>query len=269
MILHLNVVRIPGRSLGDRRFPCWIGSAGAHRALAGEERINVQCQHFVAARQQRDRAVDVARAARQGFTSKRRKMASNGSCCARKSVLMLRRYARLAPGQMLGAANELVTFSYTGPKCETWEFAQCADITCAGNKISSWKFDNVVTDTGKDFALFPASGELVKPLSVNPSTSGSTPVDKLTFSYRMRGQPNAAGILAMQKTKARTCTYIWHDVDGALTCQGGKPVAIAKLKGSAFPTHRVWINDKLSNELPQGPFDNLWKCDPADPVYVR
>jgi hypothetical protein len=143
------------------------------------------------------------------------------------------------------------------------------EVTCAANRIATWQLKPVQDDFGSEFIIFSTAGDLSKPLSGSPSNSGTMPVDKVTFSYRLRGRPNVAGNAAMEAVKHRTCTYIWHEVAGTLACQQGQPQVAASLRGSQFPSHRLWVRGTKVAEVPQGPFKDLWICDPADPASVK
>jgi len=143
------------------------------------------------------------------------------------------------------------------------------DVTCSGNKVVAWQLKPVQEDFGSEFVIFSTTGDLSKPLSASPAVSGASSVDRVTFNYRLRGRPNAVGNAAMEAVKHRTCTYIWHEITGALTCQQGQPHVDANIKGSAFPSHRFWARGIRVAELPQGPFKNLWVCDAVDPSLVK
>jgi hypothetical protein len=140
---------------------------------------------------------------------------------------------------------------------------------CISNKVSSYAFSKVNASFGKE-AFFQTSGDVVKPLSTNASpTNASSGADRIDFSYRVRGQPIAQVNSALALAKPRTCTFIWHEVSGALTCKDGVAKVTLKLRGSAFPSHRAWVNARLVDNLNQGPFKKLWECDPSDPTSVR
>lgn len=144
-----------------------------------------------------------------------------------------------------------------------------ADVECSANKITKWSFQPLAHDTGKEFVFLQTSGEISPALSASPSLSGMATVDKVTFKYRMRGQPHAEGNKAMSTAKPRTCTYIWHAVEGSLTCSNGQPQLTASIRASGFPSHRLWVNGKRAQEIPQGPFKALWACDATDPTMVK
>jgi hypothetical protein len=141
--------------------------------------------------------------------------------------------------------------------------------TCTGANLTNWSLGPVQQDFGSEFVVFATSGDLAKPLTAVPGTKGSAPVAKITFNYRLRGQPNAAGVAAMNAVKPRTCSFIWHAVSGTLSCQSGKLVVAAAIGGSKFPSHRLWVQGKAVQTVPQGKFKNLWNCDPANPALVQ
>jgi hypothetical protein len=143
-----------------------------------------------------------------------------------------------------------------------------ADIGCVDNKVAAWNFKPVETDFGKEFWVISTSGDL-EPLQVSPSASGKKANDRITFSYRMRGQPNEKANATMRAVKPRTCTFIWHEVSGSVVCQSNKATVEVNLRGSAFPSHRLWLQGGKVTEIAQGPFSKLWECDPKDPTSVQ
>jgi hypothetical protein len=143
------------------------------------------------------------------------------------------------------------------------------DASCSGNSIMQWNIVPVAVETGTEFFVFTTTGEFLGPYA-HPAPSGSGPVDEVTFEYFMRGKPNIVGNAAMWAAKPRTCTYIWHSVQGSLSCSNGALVDRLTYNGSQFPSHRVWKNRMtLVADMPQGPFKNLWVCAPSDPDYVQ
>jgi hypothetical protein len=77
------------------------------------------------------------------------------------------------------------------------------------------------------------------------------------------------GVTLMNLVKSRTCSSIWHEVSAILVCKAGKPAVNSTLIGSAFPSHSTWLQGQIVKSVLQGPFRNLWKCDPADPMSVQ
>lgn len=144
-----------------------------------------------------------------------------------------------------------------------------ADVTCSGNKISKWEIHPVDYDAANEFVFITTSGEINPALKATPGLSGASTVDSVTFNYRMRGQPNVLGNATMNAVKPRTCTFIWHRIEGKLSCKNGKPQLAATLQASGFPSHRLWVDGDLVKAFPQGPFKSLWSCSPADPTLVK
>ena len=137
-----------------------------------------------------------------------------------------------------------------------------ANVTCNGNKVADASFSAVDTAFGKE-GILDSVGEVARKLS---STSAT---DKAVFSYRVHGRPHDSSIVLFTAVRPRACTFIWHDVSGVLTCSNGQPVAKVTLKASAFPSHKVWVDGKQQVDVKQGPFESLWKCDPANPKLVQ
>jgi hypothetical protein len=143
------------------------------------------------------------------------------------------------------------------------------DVTCSGEKVASWQLHPVQQDFGSEIVIFATAGDLSKPLKVQPSQSGKSPTDKVSFSYRLRGRPNDAAVAVMNLVKPRTCSYIWHEVAGTLACRQNQPQIAATITGSKFPSHRLWVGNMKVKDVAQGPFKNLWRCDPTDPSSVQ
>lgn len=136
------------------------------------------------------------------------------------------------------------------------------DVTCEVNKVKSATFTPVEAAFGKEGPL-DSVGEVER--QVAPKLADG----KATFSYRVRGRPHNSSIAAFTAVRPRSCTYIWHDVAGVVTCQGGVPSTKITLQASAFPSHGVWVDGKSHVGVMQGPFENLWKCDPTDATRVK
>lgn len=143
------------------------------------------------------------------------------------------------------------------------------DARCDGDLVSNWQFKPVEKDFGSEFVIFATSGDLAKPLAVVPSSQGSEPMDSISFNWRLRGQPNSAGVAVMNAVKPRTCSYIWHQVAGTLSCRSGQPIVRANIIGSQFPSHRLWVQGQKVADVQQGPFKKLWQCSPDDPLSVQ
>ncbi|TCA58091.1 hypothetical protein E0H71_00375 [Rhizobium leguminosarum bv. viciae] len=140
------------------------------------------------------------------------------------------------------------------------------NVECDGDEVASWSAGPLETAFGSEFKIFSTSGDVSRPLAFAPQTG---PAGEVTFSYRVRGRPNSAAIQAMALVKPRTCTYIWHEVNGTISCGAGKPAVTAKISGSQFPSRRLWVDGSVRAEQSQGPFKDLWVCDPSDPMSVK
>jgi hypothetical protein len=144
------------------------------------------------------------------------------------------------------------------------------DVTCEMNKVKSATFKPVEAAFGKERPLGNEGPlELESVGEVERKVSSTLTDGKVAFSYRVRGRPHNSSFAAFTAVRPRSCTYIWHDVAGVVTCQGGVPSTNVSLTASAFPSHSVWVNGKSHSGLMQGPFENLWKCDPTDRTRVK
>lgn len=130
---------------------------------------------------------------------------------------------------------------------------------CAAGKIVQWKVSDPEMGFGKEGAL-DATGEILTPLKVQPANSGNTGQNTVTFSYAIKGRPHALTTPAFENVQPRQCYWIWHEVSGTASCPANKFTVNATVKGSKFPSHRLWQEGKLVSEVKQRPFDNLWSC---------
>ncbi len=140
--------------------------------------------------------------------------------------------------------------------------------TCSGNQIANWSLSPVTIKSGNEFIFLATQADLSPALSVKPAATGSN-APLVSFSYRMRGAPNDAGISLMNKVKHRTCSKIWHRVDGELRCVSGKLQVKYAVKSSAFPSVRSWNSGAVAVDRPQDPFKSLWDCDNSEADLVR
>ena len=130
---------------------------------------------------------------------------------------------------------------------------------CSAGKIVQWKVSDPEMAFGKEGAL-SATGEILTPLKVLPANSGNTDQSSVTFSYAIKGRPHALTTPVFENVQPRQCYWIWHEVSGTVSCPANKLTVNAIVKGSKFPSHRLWQDGKVISEIAQGPFDNLWNC---------
>ena len=134
---------------------------------------------------------------------------------------------------------------------------------CQNNKIMEWSVTPLEVAFGTEGPL-EAKGEVMTPLKVTPSASGTGPRDSISFRYAIKGRPNALTLPTFENIRPRNCTWIWHDVTGKASCEGNTLVVKPSLTGSGFPSHRLWRNSQLVSMISQGPFDQLWVCSSTD-----
>ena len=142
--------------------------------------------------------------------------------------------------------------------------AQCDS---AGN-ISTWRFEPPTAQFGREGWILSAEGDFGRRLTAIPGTTG-TNAKTVSFDYLLKGRPNALTKPAFLLVRARSCDYIWHHVQGVLSCSGSKPQVAVTLTGSKFPSHRAWVGDVQKQNLDQGPLSNLWSCDKDDATLVQ
>jgi hypothetical protein len=149
--------------------------------------------------------------------------------------------------------------------------------------FSSCRF-TVVFEDGKILAATPAIPELETDVGTEPPRGGLQPPDMIvspvsvsakgtnfvTFSWTGKGRPHLLAEPTFQTVRSRTSVFIWHTVTGRIDISSGSPVTTVSIKGSQFPSHRVFVDGVLIlPEVPQGPFSNLWNSDPADSFKVK
>jgi hypothetical protein len=114
--------------------------------------------------------------------------------------------------------------------------------------------------------LLSTSGKFI----VTPSTAFKGKDVAVTWKYG--GKPNELANISMKIAKPRRCDTIWHSVEVLVSCKKIygilEPQYSFTVKGSDFPSHRLWNGMKLEREIKQGPFDSLWNCDPTSPGLV-
>jgi hypothetical protein len=144
-----------------------------------------------------------------------------------------------------------------------------AVVSCRGDTITSWRTSNLAHRGGTELRILDSETSVLSSLNVTPSPQGTDDRKDLNFSYAIKGKPNDAVLPSLQVVQPRTCYNIWHRVRAVATCRNGVAQLDTQLSGSRFPSHRVWINEDVKTTIDQGPFSNLWDCDPSAPDMVR
>jgi hypothetical protein len=144
--------------------------------------------------------------------------------------------------------------------------------------FSSCRFEVVFDTGGKILAAVPSALETdvgmegplqPPPLVTTPVKVSSQGSSAVTFSWFGKGRPHAAAEPAFQEVQPRTSVYIWHEVDGEIAVSGNSLVTTVSIRGSQFPSHRVFVGSEQKAALVQGPFSNLWVADPIDNTKVK
>ena len=142
-------------------------------------------------------------------------------------------------------------------------------VLCSGDEITNWQIGDLETAFGSELGILGADGAIDEPLAASPSLDGDYRVDGVTFSYRIIGQPNAKTLFSFKQVCNRSCSWIWHRVEGEITCSDGRADVGLTVTVSHFPSHRAWINSHQQPTNYQGPFSALWDCDPSNPQMVQ
>jgi len=142
-------------------------------------------------------------------------------------------------------------------------FSECKfDIVFESNKILA-AVPTLSTDAGKEG---PLQAPPLVPTPVSVSANGQSFV---TFSWTAKGRPHLAAEPPFQLIKPRTSVFIWHSVAGKIDVSGAEPIVTAKIVGSRFPSHRLFVQTAISATIAQGELTNLWDADPTDLTKVR
>ncbi len=143
-------------------------------------------------------------------------------------------------------------------------------VTCDGNTLVNWAHTPYLDDTGTEppkpivnLAALQAPPGVLREEVTDPvlNTKGNfTRVNNSTLriDWAFYGRPHAFAEPPLAAVARRTGKWIWHRVDGFVTCVNDVAVPRINVSGSGFPSHRLWINRVLRQTLPQGPFSNLW-----------
>lgn len=118
------------------------------------------------------------------------------------------------------------------------------------------------------------------PVILAPKVKGTINLSPLNITYpfpwllqvdwRGWGRPNALVEPGMQAVAWRTSKNIWHWPETAFICINGTPTLLyADLIGSKFPSHRLWLNNRLIDFVPQNTFADLWYPLAAAPSFVH
>jgi outer membrane protein OmpA-like peptidoglycan-associated protein len=142
-------------------------------------------------------------------------------------------------------------------------------ITCQNGKISSVVPSGLDIDAGEE--CLPGRAFCLQPPALITSgiSSRLSGPSTFSFSWTAKGKPHPTAEPTFQVVCPRTSVFIWHTVVGQIDCSGPTIKVTAKVVGSQFPSHRVFVNGGIRSTVPQGVFSNLWVADLSDRTLVR
>jgi hypothetical protein len=152
-------------------------------------------------------------------------------------------------------------------------------VTCGDSGIISVVPSALDSDAGTE--CIPGTSACLQPppLELSDVTRGRAPLHRsgraplitYEFSWTAKGRPHALAEPAFQLVCPRISLYIWHTVSGRIECDGDDIRVNARVTGSQFPSHRVFVNGVIHGlTVPQGPFSNLWiPRSVSNPTLVR
>ncbi len=146
--------------------------------------------------------------------------------------------------------------------------SQTFTVTCLDGRLVSVIPSVIDTDVGLE--CLPSTSLCLTPSPIVIVRASAAPSGPSTFdfSWTAKGRPHPAAEPGFQLVCPRASFFIWHAVEGRITCNSsGISVAIS-LRGSQFPSHRVFVSGRLRATVPQGVFSNLWVPSPADITLV-
>lgn len=146
------------------------------------------------------------------------------------------------------------------------------EVVHRGNELVSVSLRGaIITDSGKE--CVPSTGACLQapPLIIDqPFSTERASSSVMRFRWGVMGRPPDVTEPGFQLICQRECQFIWHQVKGTVDASSGSPVMTSIIiAGSHFPSHRVWIDGVERLTVPQGPFSDLWNCDPNNPRRVR
>lgn len=130
-------------------------------------------------------------------------------------------------------------------------------VTCSNDNNISITNTELQTKVGKEGNL-SATEAVDVPVEIKeiPNSSPKT----YFIKYRFKGRPNSSLLPVFNAIQLRLCPWIWHELSAQVLCDQNKIVVCANLKGSGFPSRRLWVNGTVVDDYYQGPFDRLWEC---------
>jgi hypothetical protein len=137
-------------------------------------------------------------------------------------------------------------------------------VTCRDGKLVSVVPGPLDTSVGLECAAYQQlclTPPWLEVSDVSAERSGSSTYD---FSWTAEGRPALAAEPGFQLVCPRTSRFIWHSIRGRIHCSGPRIRVLVWIRGSRFPSHRVFVNGRSKATLWQGGFAELWSAHPAN-----
>jgi len=127
-------------------------------------------------------------------------------------------------------------------------------VSCIDQRLVSLK-KLLTSDTGKE-------GPFQAPPGIEREEFKRISERFMSFTWYVRAKPHETVEPVFQTILPRENPYIWHRVAGYASCLSYQPkIVITSFRGSAFPSHRYWIDGKRQETKKQGGIANLWSLD--------
>jgi hypothetical protein len=144
-------------------------------------------------------------------------------------------------------------------------------VTCENGRISNVVAGPLDTDAGTE--CIPRTTACLQPPPLIASDISAAPSgpNSYSFTWTVKGRPHLAAEPAFQLICPRTSVYIWHRIQGQISCVPNDVNTSVQITGSAFPSHRVFVGSGLAAPtIPQGNMSNLWTMQStSEPLMVR
>jgi hypothetical protein len=136
------------------------------------------------------------------------------------------------------------------------------DVTHRGSNLISVVPRPIDTDSGTEGPLQAPS------LTVLTDTNYRTGSTAFAFNWLAKGRPPPAAEPGFQLVCPRNSIFIWHVVEGSIDVSQGSVNVRASVKGSHFPSHRLFVQGAIQSNVRQGEFRNLWVSLPSNATMV-
>lgn len=143
-------------------------------------------------------------------------------------------------------------------------------VTCRDGNLTSVIPLPLDTDAGTECVPGTSLCLQPPPLITSDIKARRAGTNRFEFGWFAKGRPHLAAEPAFQLIRPRTSRFIWHKIEGNITCSSSGPDVSVRLSDSRFPSDRVFINSRpIGITHHQGTFSSLWDAGVSDPTLVR